>query len=220
MQQDSKFTIKLTCGRVLQTTHEFLHHPADPDIAAIPSTVPAFHWELENISDSALYFFANPGALNSDEQLCLHVHNTLNHLPRLAKCGVIPKSLHKFRYKAPFYAACAFGEAHCHQWRYKGNSDSGIRTPQDDHPGACVSVNQLVTSQPGLLAQLSSHLTRRRVTCATIVKDHFSDFIFCHLQCSTCSEETLSVKWSFECFARDSGVSISSYRADNGRFAK
>ena len=225
MDPDSKFTIKLKCGRVLQTTQEFLHHPADPDIAAIPSTVPDFRRELENISDSDLHFLANPVDLDVDEQLWLRVHNNLNHLPRddmyrLAKCGVIPKSLQKFRYRAPFCAACAFGKAHRRQWRYKGNRAGAIRTPQDDHPGACVSVDQLVSSQPGLLAQLSGHLTRRRVTCATIFKDHFSDFIFCHLQCSSGHEETLSAKWSFERFARDCSVTISSYRADNGRFAE
>ena len=139
---------------------------------------------------------------------------------RLASCGVIPKSLQKFRYRAPFCAACAFGKAHRRQWRYKGHNGGSIRTARDDHPGACVSVDQLVSSQSELLAQVSGHLTRLRVTCATIFKDHFSNFIYWHLQCSSGHEETLSAKWSFECFAQDCGVPISAYRADNGRFAK
>ena len=87
-------------------------------------------------------------------------------------------------------------------------------------PGACVSVDGFISAQPGLVAQVSGHLTRRRVTCATIFKDHFSNFTFCHLQCSSCHEETLSAKWNFEKFARGCGVSVSSYRPDNDRFAE
>ena len=43
-----------------------------------------------------------------------------------------------------------------------------IRTVQDDAPGATVSVDQLISAQPGLLAQMSRHLTRWRISCATI----------------------------------------------------
>ena len=65
-QPDSQFTIKLECGRVLQTIPEFLHHPTDPDIAAIPPTVPDFCEELEHISDLDLHFLANPVDLYVD----------------------------------------------------------------------------------------------------------------------------------------------------------
>ena len=81
-------------------------------------------------------------------------------------------------------------------------------------------VDQSISAQPGLLAQVSGHLTRQRITWATIYKDHFSNFTFCHLQCSIDHEETLLAKWSFENFAHGCGVSICSYQADNGRFAE
>ena len=76
---------------------------------------------------------------------------------------------------------------------------------------ACVLVDQLVSVQPGLLAQVSGHLTRRRITCATVLKDRYLDFTFYHLQCSSDHEETLSAKWSFEKFAQSCGVSVSTY---------
>ena len=117
---DSKFLIKLRCGRILETSPEFLHHPRDPDIASIPSTVPTFRRELDNISEIDLALLANPKELEDDEKLWLRYHNLLNHLSRddmfrLSKAGVLPKSLQKFRYRVPFCAGCAFGKAHRRQ---------------------------------------------------------------------------------------------------------
>lgn len=114
---DSKFLVKLNCGRILEASPEFLHHPDDPDIASIPSTIPTFWRELENISDLDLAFLENPKDLEDDEKLWLRYHNLLNHLGRddmfrLSKAGVLPRSLQKFRYRAPFCAGCAFGKAH------------------------------------------------------------------------------------------------------------
>ena len=222
---DSQFLLKLQCGRILESSPEFVHHPDDPDIAAIPSTVPNFRRELENVSDLDLAFLANPRELEHDEKLWLRYHNQLNHLGRadmfrLSQSGVLPQCLQKFRYRAPFCAGCTFGKAHRRQWRHKGSRGTGICSLSHNIPGACVSVDQLVSAQPGLMAQVSGHLTRRRITRATVFKDHFSDFTFCHLQCSSDHEETLSAKWSVEKFAQSCGVSISAYRADNGRFAE
>ena len=83
-----------------------------------------------------------------------------------------------------------------------------------------MSVDQLISAQPGLLAQLSDHLTRRRITCATVFKDNLSGLIVCHLQSSTDNEEILSAKLAFERFARDCGVEIKAYHAGNARFAE
>ena len=158
--------------------------------------MPTFRRELENISDLDLAFLANPKELEDDEKLWLRYHNLLNHLGRddmfwLSKAEMLPKSLQKFCYRTRFCADCAFGKAHCWQWRFKGACGHGIRSTAHDVPGACVSVDQLV-SAPGLLAQVSGHLTRQRITCATIFKDHYSDCTFCHLQCTSDHEETLS----------------------------
>ena len=97
---------------------------------------------------------------------------------------------------------------------------SGIRSEGDAGPGACVLVDLLISAQLGLLAQISGHLICRRIICATIFKDHFSNFTFCHLQCSSNHDKTSPVKWIFEKFAHGCGVTVCSYRADNGRLAE
>ena len=56
---------------ILETSPEFVHHPDDPNIASIPSTVPNFRRELENILDMDLTFLANSRELEDDEKLWL-----------------------------------------------------------------------------------------------------------------------------------------------------
>ena len=77
----------------------------------------------------------------------------------LSQSGVLPQCLQKIQYHAPFCAGCAFGKAHCRQWRHKGSRGPGIHSLSHNVPGACVSVDQLVSAQPGLMSQVSGHLT-------------------------------------------------------------
>ena len=220
-----QIVIKLQCGRVLHTSPEFLQHMEDPDVALIPSKVSQFRKEVDLLSDDDLSFLANPRALEPVEEEWLRWHHRLNHLSRtgmiqLVHAGLLPKKFLRFRHSSPFCASCAFGKAHRRQWRHKGARCHPIRSPRNNVPGAQVSVDQMISAQPGLLAQMSGHLTRRRVSCATLFKDHFSGFTFCHLQVSSGHEETLAAKWSFEKYAHSCGVSIKAYRADNGRFGE
>ena len=99
---DSHFTIKLKCVRVLQVSPEYVSHPADPDIAAIPSTVPDFQRDVNLLSANDLAFLVHPTDLDVDKKLWLYHHNNLNHLSwedmyRLSKCGILPAQLQKFR---------------------------------------------------------------------------------------------------------------------------
>jgi hypothetical protein len=83
-------------------------------------------------------------------------------------------------------------------------------------PGECVSVDQLYSTVPGLIAQLKGIPTRQRYHIATVFVDHASDYSFIHNQCTT-SSETLQAKHEFERHAW-AGVTIKRYHADNGRF--
>ncbi len=176
-------------------------------------------------SDEDLSFLANSRPLESIEKEWLQWHNRLNHLSRsgmiqLVHAGVLPKKFLRFRNSAPFCASCAFGKAHRRQWRFKSSPSHPIRSVTDNKPGAQVSVDQLISAQPGLLAQMSGHLTRRRISCATLFNDHFSNFTYCHLQVSSGHDETLAAKWAFEKFSRSCNVDIRAYRADNARFGE
>ena len=86
-------------------------------------------------------------------------------------------------------------------------------------PGQVVSVDQLKSTTPGFVAQLKGLLTTQRYNYATIFVDQYSKLSFVFLQKRITSAETVLAKQSFECFARDHGVKILHYHADNGRFA-
>jgi hypothetical protein len=114
--------------------------------------------------------------------------------------------------------SCIFGTSHCKPWHTKGAHGS-IRKDSDNAPGKCVSMDRLVSAQPGLMPQMAGFLTNLRIWGATIFVDHFLDFIFVALMHDLSLDETLLTKTSFERNANDGGVTINSYQADNGCFA-
>jgi len=81
-----------------------------------------------------------------------------------------------------------------------------------------VSVDQLESSIPGFIGQMTGRLTNQRIVASTIFVDHASDLSFVYHQTSMTSEETLKSKLAFEKFAASHGVNIKHYHADNGRF--
>ena len=85
-------------------------------------------------------------------------------------------------------------------------------------PGQVVSVDQMVSPTPGLIAQLTGKLTTKRYKYATIYVDQFTDCSYVHLQKTAGAEETLEGKIAFEKFASSHGVKIEHYHADNGIF--
>jgi hypothetical protein len=86
-------------------------------------------------------------------------------------------------------------------------------------PGQVVSVDQLTSPTPGLIAQITGALTTKRYKHATVLSiDHYSDLSFVYLQKTTDADETLEAKKAFEQFAASHGVYILHYNADNGVF--
>ena len=87
-------------------------------------------------------------------------------------------------------------------------------------PGQIVSVDQLESNTPGLIAQLKGKLTQQRYKYATVFVDQFSGYtLFVYLQKRLTSEETVMAKHDFEHSADQHGVKITHYHADNSRFA-
>jgi transposase InsO family protein len=80
------------------------------------------------------------------------------------------------------------------------------------------NVDQLKSPTPGLIAQLSGFLTTKRYGYATVYIDHASRLGFVYLQKGTTADETLEGKIAFEQYAKDRGVTIQTYHADNGIF--
>ena len=217
--------IKLTCGRVIDASTTFLQHPLDPDITCVPLDRDDYSRELPNLNSDDLSFLTNPSPLSPDDEEWLRHHYMLNHLSRdamynLASAGVLPKKLLMYKTASPFCASCAFGKAHRRQWRHKGPRSSHIRHSDDNVPGACVSSDQLVSAQPGLIPQIGGRLTSSRIHCATIFVDHASSFVYSFLQRSTSQADTLDAKAAFEKFASSCAVVIHKYHTDNGRYTE
>jgi hypothetical protein len=81
--------------------------------------------------------------------------------------------------------------------------------------GQCVSVDQMISTQVGFIAQLKGTLTRKCYTAATILVDHYSRLKYVHLMTRLTSEETIEAKQAFEHFAEQHGVCILHYHCNN-----
>ena len=81
-----------------------------------------------------------------------------------------------------------------------------------------MSVDQLESTVPGLIAQLKGIPTKVHYRAATIFVDHFSRMSYVHLQKSLSSKETVQAKRAFETYAITYGVLVHHYHADNGCF--
>ncbi len=106
--------------------------------------------------------------------------------------------------------SCIFGTAHCKPWHSKGEKGS-IRKHNDNAPGKCVSINQMISAQPGLIPQMAGFLTNLRIWAAKIFADHFSDYVYVALMHDLTLDETLLAKFSFEQHANKGVVTINSY---------
>ncbi len=86
------------------------------------------------------------------------------------------------------------------------------------HPGECVLIDQMISTQVGFVAQLKGKLTLQQYQAATVFVNHYSRLRYMHLMQSLTSEETYVAKRAFEKFAKQHGVSILHYHAENCRF--
>ena len=144
-------------------------------------------------------------------------HVSFKKLKIMALLGILPKKLANV--KPPVCAGCIYGGMTRKAWRSKPHKDGPRKIFKASEAGECVSVDQMESTVPGLMAQLKGRITRQRYTCATIFVDHYSDLSYVHLQRSLSSNETVDAKRSFESYARKHHVRILHYHADNGRFA-
>ena len=160
-----------------------------------------------------------PTSLDPHNEL-LRWHYCLGHLPfdqvkQLAQMGQLPKRL--LASKKPFCAACQYGKMTRRPWRVKGDNKDATKTAT--RPGQVVSVDQLESNSPGLIAQLKGKLTQQRYKYATIFVHQYSGYTFVFLQRCLMSEGTVQAKHAFERLADQRRVKILHYHTDNGRLA-
>jgi len=132
----------------------------------------------------------------------------------MAENGEIPKRLAALRGRCPICVACLFGQAHQRPWQTKSKQKHLIRKPTDDAPGKEASLDQMVPAQPGLIPQMSGHLTNLRVMAAMIFVDHFLDHVYVYLMKDLTLSEPILAN-----FLASLGIESKAYHADNGCFA-
>ena len=85
-------------------------------------------------------------------------------------------------------------------------------------PGDVISVDQMVSPVPGLIAQMVGFLTKQHYKYATVFVDQANQIGFVYLQKTCFEEETIKAKRAFEKYAANRGVTIQAYHADNRIF--
>jgi hypothetical protein len=193
------------------------------DISTVAVSISQYAAELPKLTRNQLEQISNPRILDDDQHQLMGLHCKLNNLSfpamiTLAKKGKLNKKFVRLKHRLPVCMSCMFGTCHCKTWHSKVLKGL-IRKETDDAPGKCVSMDQMVSAQPGLIPQMAGFLTNLRIWGASIFVDHYSDYVFVALMCDLTMYETLLAKSSFERHANKGGVSIISYCVDNGQFA-
>ncbi len=85
-------------------------------------------------------------------------------------------------------------------------------------PASCISVDHYMSSVMGCLPHTFGK-ERIGYSCGTLFIDHASGKLFNFCQFSNNASEIINSKWHLECLARQEGIAIKRYHADNGIFA-
>ena len=116
---------------------------------------------FNHVTHEALLGIPNQNkSLLTDQKELLSWHHRLGHmsfqgLQKFAKLGLIPHNLAKVN-PAPLCSLCAFAAAHkCLRWTK--SAPHHIWKPDDACPGDCVSIDQIVSGQSGMVPQSSGY---------------------------------------------------------------
>jgi hypothetical protein len=162
----------------------------------------------------------SPDEQQSPQDMLMGYHLRLGHLSfdrlqQAARQGILPRRIADC--SVPKCPSCLFGKAKRRPWRTRAQTNHIGRTVTK--PGDMVSVDQLISKTPGLIAQSTGKMTHRRHMVATIFVDHASGLDYVHTQESTTGVETVAAKEAFERFAARHHVTVKHYECDNGIFA-
>jgi transposase InsO family protein len=141
----------------------------------------------------------------------------LNHRPQ----GIswILRRMEKHRHKPPLCSDCIASRMCRKQWRQKQEKEREIKPRTKLLPGDVVSVDQLVSSTPGLVACIhGGYTTNEKYMGSTVFVDQASDFSYIYHHTSLNSTQTVQAKQAFEAEAKRYGVTIKHHHADNGLF--
>jgi hypothetical protein len=113
---------------------------------------------------------------------------------------------------------CCMSILHCPMtlMAHYGEESGSIQKPNQTKLGDGVSVNQIISAQPGLIPQMAGFLTSNQIWGCTTFVDHVSNYIYVHLMKDFTTMETLLVKLAFKKLCAKGDCSVKHYQADNG----
>jgi len=127
---------------------------------------------------------------SQDTQEYMHWHYKLNHpthtvMTKMAKQKMLPRritkilsDMGKLYIKPPMCNDCCGAKATRRPWRHKGSKHRQSHIKRATHPGEVVSVDQLESSIPGFIGQMTGRLSRQRIVGSTIFVDHASNLSY------------------------------------------
>ncbi len=159
-----KCNVRLSDDSTKLVDPEMLDFIENPDIAIIPQTSKEYCRDATNLKHLDLEHILKPITLSPLQEEMLSYHYWLHHEPfpkliTLAEKGGIPKRLASLKGQCPICIPCLLGKAHKRPLHSKSKELHPIQKSSDNHPGACASMDHLVSAQPGLIPQITGKLT-------------------------------------------------------------
>ena len=132
-------------------------------------------------------------------------HMSFAKMQIMAKQGTIPAAFAKC--EIPVCTACMFAKQTRRPWQSKQAKNYHIQKPTK--PGEVVSVDQMVSPTPGLIAQMTGMLTRKRYKYTTVYVDQETRLGYVYLQQTATAKETIKGKIAFELHCQTMGFRTS-----------
>ena len=220
------FSVVLNDGTIIQVAKEFLSQLDDDDLALIPITQDQVQEHIQRLDSETLEALLNPPRQSDLVQEFMAWHNRSGHLPfttmfKLCENGYFPKRFLQLKRDGVklICPSCVFGKCRRRSWRTRGQPGS-IRSDLETKPGDRVSIDHIISAQPGQVPRMDGRHTRDRITAGCVFFDHVSGHSYTHLQTSVDNTQTVAAKHGYEQFAESHGVSVRAFHADNGIFAE
>ena len=218
------FTIVLPDGVTHRVTKEFLRPLTDDDLAIIPITRNQVEKNMQLLTPDMLEALLNPQQSSPLLKEFMAWHVCSGHIPftrmfQLVKHGLLPKKFQSLEKDKLICPTCAIGKCKRKPWRTRGKPGS-LRSEDQNAPGAKVSIDHIISAQPGLVPRMDGRHTRSRINSGCVFIDNHTGYSYTHLQTSVDNEQTVAAKHGFELLAKTHDVDIKSFHADNGIFAE
>jgi len=218
------FKVLLDSGNHLSVTEEFLFETDDHDVAQIPVTSSQLKQYVQGLDEETIEALLSPPLNSKLHTEFMAWHSRLGHLSftkmfSMCEHGQLPRRFLNLRSQKLICPSCVFGQCRRRPWRTKGKPGS-LRNDKASKAGDRVSIDHLISAQPGLVPRMDGRHTKDRIVGACVFVDDATGYKYTHLQTSIDGEQSVAAKQAFEDHMNQMNVSIKAYHADNGIFAE